>query len=773
MNAVVAAMSPLVRDLQIHGGWASLSLERAIRRTMLTLIITWHFVLAAAAIITLREQAWSVGAVSLGMAGYSVAALRVPRLPVGFLPLVMAATGAVAYHQSGDVDSVLVFAACWQINFATCVAGLLILRRWILPAVVVVTAAISASLIVQLPEWGVQLPVAIFITQCAIIVALRVGLRPLIELARRADREEETRQTSIHRREVARRVSTEIAEQTRVLHDTAINTLGAIANGGASGGREQLVREQAARDVTLLERLRSERRATEGALLRDAIALSPLPVTRLGLSDEEVDVFWSRLDPLLATAVIGAVREALTNAGKHSGASAVELTVSGSEERLAISVRDEGVGFSGETPANRGVANSIAGRARDHGFEATLHSAPGAGTTVDLRVPLVRQVLRAETALDDVAAVVAGIHRRAGLLWAAGVTAVSIVLTAAGGTNEQNALFPMIAIMVISWTVIAVRRSSTTGRGMSAVLGVSAIAVFALAALATDLGSVGAVHWQALAATGPAVLLLSGTPPRGAVPAVASAWTVTVVILAALAESLNAAAIVIVAASVAAGFAFVWRGFQRSVEVLCADSASAQREAFLVHIEIDSERAAQLTYRRWVDAGLDSAVELLRGIAQGQRSPGDAATRQECDEEESYLRQLVLISPEVPHLGEAIIPLLQNARFRSIPFTVRLGSLDTADQATAESVAAVVLLALDTASSTGSVVASVFHASEGLQLTVTGPALDPDSLTALTRGAPVFTIAGQTCVTQVTFAAHILAEPPRRSSSAQSPEGRL
>lgn len=772
MNTVTTPMLPLVRDLRIHNGWASLSLQSAIRRTALTLIAAWHIVFAASAIITPLDRAWLLAGVAIITTGYAFAALRFPELPVSFIPFAMAITGAFAYHLSGDVDSVLVFAACWQINFATCTAGLLILGRWILPAVAATTASISISLAMLLPEWGLQLPVAIFITQCTIIVALRIGLRPLLELARRADREEEVRQNSIHGREVARRVSTEIAEQTRVLHDTAINTLGAIANGGAHATKAQLVREQAARDVTLLERLRSERRATQGAVLRDAIALSPLPVNRLGLADEQVDILWARLDPLLATAVIGAVREALTNAAKHSGALTVDLAVTQSEEQLAISVRDEGVGFSGEVPQNRGVASSIAGRARDHGFAAVVLSTPGVGTTVDLRVPLVPSPHHAEAALENVAAVVSGIHRRAGLLWAAGVTAVSIVLTAAGGTNEYNALFPMVAIMVIAWVVFALRRRSAMGWGISSVLGVSTVGVFALAAVATDLGSVGAVHWQALAVTAPFVLLLSGAPPRGVLPAVASVWAIVVVALAAFADSLNSAAIVIVAATVGAGFAFVWRRFQHSVGLLCADAASAQREAFLVHIEIDSERAAQLTYRRWVDAGLDSAIELLRGIAQGLRSPVDAATQRECDEEESYLRQLVLISPEVPHLGEAVLPLLQHARSRGIPFTLRLGSVDTADEQTAESVAAVVLLALDSVSPTGSVFASIFPTSEGLQLTVTGPSLDQDSLSALTHGAQFSAIAAHVCVTQVTFSTPILAEHSRRSSSAHPPEGR-
>ena len=91
-----------------------------------------------------------------------------------------------------------------------------------------------------------------------------------------------------------------------------------------------------------------------------------------------------------AQAVIGAVREALTNAGKHSGARQVSLFVEAGEGELFALVRDRGRGFdTTQTPADRrGIPDSIEARLRQHGGTAEVRSAVGAGTEVELRVAL-------------------------------------------------------------------------------------------------------------------------------------------------------------------------------------------------------------------------------------------------------------------------------------------------------------------------------------------------------------------------------------------------
>src|SRR5258705_7966045 len=83
------------------------------------------------------------------------------------------------------------------------------------------------------------------------------------------------------------------------------------------------------------------------------------------------------------------VKEALTNALKHSGAREVNVAVKSSGDGLQISVQDDGKGFSpsvfSESSTRNGLGN-MRRRAETIGADLVLESAPGAGTTVNLRV---------------------------------------------------------------------------------------------------------------------------------------------------------------------------------------------------------------------------------------------------------------------------------------------------------------------------------------------------------------------------------------------------
>jgi signal transduction histidine kinase len=103
------------------------------------------------------------------------------------------------------------------------------------------------------------------------------------------------------------------------------------------------------------------------------------------VGDRPVDV---HLDALL-----GAVREAVVNAAKHSGASEVSVYVEVEGDRVEAFVRDRGRGFDPAATAGdrRGIADSIVGRMRRHGGRAQVHSTPGEGTEVTFEMVLVRE----------------------------------------------------------------------------------------------------------------------------------------------------------------------------------------------------------------------------------------------------------------------------------------------------------------------------------------------------------------------------------------------
>ncbi len=92
-------------------------------------------------------------------------------------------------------------------------------------------------------------------------------------------------------------------------------------------------------------------------------------------------------------AVVGAMREALTNAAKHGGVRRVSVFAEVSESEVFALVRDRGRGFDRVRSGadRRGIADSIERRMRHEGGRATIRTALGEGTEVELRMPLGRR----------------------------------------------------------------------------------------------------------------------------------------------------------------------------------------------------------------------------------------------------------------------------------------------------------------------------------------------------------------------------------------------
>jgi signal transduction histidine kinase len=121
------------------------------------------------------------------------------------------------------------------------------------------------------------------------------------------------------------------------------------------------------------------------ALARDLLAASSVQATIIIEGQVE-----SLLTSAQSSQLCQVTREALANVLKHARATAVELMLAHVGGDLVLSIRDDGAGFDPAAPTRpeqHGLRN-IAERARELGGELRVESAPGAGTTLRVRVPV-------------------------------------------------------------------------------------------------------------------------------------------------------------------------------------------------------------------------------------------------------------------------------------------------------------------------------------------------------------------------------------------------
>jgi signal transduction histidine kinase len=79
-------------------------------------------------------------------------------------------------------------------------------------------------------------------------------------------------------------------------------------------------------------------------------------------------------------------KEAVHNIARHSQATAVEIAIGVAGGDLVLKIVDNGRGIAGREEGN-GLPG-MRGRARSIGGRLEIHSSPGGGTQVELRVPL-------------------------------------------------------------------------------------------------------------------------------------------------------------------------------------------------------------------------------------------------------------------------------------------------------------------------------------------------------------------------------------------------
>lgn len=707
-------------------GWARALLLAEIKKVALILLAFWQVVIIVLLMLTAADYRWHLLLGHVVMLLLILAALRRESTFLNFA--VVASAGGLAISgmaANGSLDSVLTFAACWQINIASCVAGLVIRKRAVIPSVILGTLAIAAVVLFALPDWGLVVPAAFVITQSSIVVAIYFGLPKLVSIADIADVQEARTQQVQHQRRMTRQISTQIADDQRMLHDTAINTLGAIANEAVNTSSDLEIRRQCEHDLRLLEALRAGKNHERQAHFSELFAFAGLRVHRSGLDDGELQAVEFLLGGRLVSGMYGAALEALNNARKHAGVDQVSIHTAISDQVLTVRIQDLGQGFAGDLPSGRGLERSIMQRAAVLGFNADVQSQEGAGTVVILSATLDGQPgpeapAASRLEASDPAATIAKMRQRAALLWSLGTALVSVVLSTSYSFTELKFLIPMCLLMLGCWAAAWSARSSRIPAWILAAFGTSTVLVFLLSAAATGFGATAAWTWQALAPTSTFVLLSLSSSSRPLQRCTVWIWAASAIAasLYSSTHSFNNMLIVLVAALVGLGFSFVWLYFLSTIAALMRATAENQATAFRLQLEIDADKAAQNTYKWWIEAGFDRAIALLAKIADGTLRPNERGVQISCSEEENYLRQLLGIGPELVHLGPKLLPIIRSARELGIDFTVQLGTRDVRDAEAAEQLAGALRGCLDSFGPHARIRATVFPLRGELQLTI-------------------------------------------------------
>ncbi len=224
-------------------------------------------------------------------------------------------------------------------------------------------------------------------------IVSRVLVRSAADLA-------EASENLMRERERAARLA-EREKLARQIHDSVLQSLAYVHKRGRELAAQPSV---AAADVADLSGLAARQEVELRALiLRDP---EDAPVGSASLREaleavardvEDVDVSVSTVGPVwwerrCIAEVAAAVRQALENVARHSGARSATVFAERDNNDVVVSVRDDGKGFVYDeaqlkAAGKAGLLKSMKGRAEELGGRMKVTTAPGSGCEIELRIP--------------------------------------------------------------------------------------------------------------------------------------------------------------------------------------------------------------------------------------------------------------------------------------------------------------------------------------------------------------------------------------------------
>jgi len=700
-------------------GWASRSVTAALVQASALGIGAFHLVLAGAVVISHTRGGLEPLVLALhALAAVLSAAVFWRPLPavVYLLPLYGALVADFCIAQSPS--SALACAATWCAIMAVG-APILFWRGW--PAAVIPGASLGmmvGAVVLSHEDWGSRLPVFLGISGLGII-AISIGfVHPLRRFAARADVLADEA-LSARRQVAASRDSTRRrADHSRLVHDTIINTLGAIAAGTSDEDRD-IVRRRCEQDVHVISALHRGEAEGERGLFEAVDALASVQWT--GMPEARFLHLEEQFPRYVRVALRGAVTELVRNAVLHARSSQISIDIAGHARGVTVTVTDNGVGFD-LSQAGWGLSESVLGRTRDAGIAVDLSAAPGSGTRAVLSVDTDAWLGVLPTASWDAAPAVRRIKVVACWHWA-------LVLVVFGFFSDLVFEYPnrgasLLATALVAGACLAAALFLRGGRTLPAAMALVLIAAvqvgFWWEFLGVDQGRHAAYLWQPVSLSPLVIVVIIGA--RTLIPAIVAmvGLVVTGVVLGPVTQGFSdAGAVVTVAAVLEVAQCVGWLMFTRVLEMVATQATADRMRAVEAQVEVEGRTAVEASLGDWAASGALRALDLLALIASGVVEPSDGAIRARCAEEERYLRQILLLSPDLIHASRWIVRALDEARQRSIALTVRGGDEDL-PEAVADVFGAMIVDVIRTTAAGSDVTMTLFAGSDPA-LSIVGP----------------------------------------------------
>ncbi|HEX4258225.1 MAG TPA: ATP-binding protein [Streptosporangiaceae bacterium] len=186
---------------------------------------------------------------------------------------------------------------------------------------------------------------------------------------------------------------TERLRQARLLHDRVLQTMETLARGQWTA--DSALKARVAEEAIWLRSLVEGTGEGSGRDLLGQLNELIARAARDGLHVEfnhatlREPAVLAGLDARCGAALVGAVSEALNNVVKHAATTSAVLRLAAGPGTLVVTVLDQGRGFDpAAQPAGMGIRESIRGRVTESGGTVRIDTAPGAGTLLEISMPL-------------------------------------------------------------------------------------------------------------------------------------------------------------------------------------------------------------------------------------------------------------------------------------------------------------------------------------------------------------------------------------------------